>query len=206
MADTIFMIYRPQSIRFTNCELSFLSNYFKPLHSVTMREFTSDLRLLFRNIVDASREVQAMRYEATHILNNETRRFRCVETLTNRKDALDTPENLCEIYLHPTDIAERNAILEFHNQNESPTGCDEFVAMLQSYVSDNEKADKKFTGGVNAVPVLQCIIEFLHHWRGRTSLFRFDQRVDENGKTVVTAVVSVRSAAAYCLFIDVVLE
>lgn len=205
MADSISLMYRPKNMRFTNVEQSFLNSYFRQLHSMTMREFTSDMRVLFQNIRASAPTNAPMYYEAAHIVDEEKHRFRCKEMYTNRSG--ETPIcNLVEFTLNPTDIAERDQILDFHSRNEGPTGCDELEALLITYCNEHDEKKKVFDGGLSCTAALTCLVEFLHFWRGRTSLFKFDHNVDTEGKLHIAAIVTVRNTAAYCFHIDVVIN
>lgn len=205
MADTISLMYRPKNMRFTNVEQSFLNSYFRQLHSMTMREFTSDMRVLFQNIRETAVGGAPMFYEAAHIVDTEKQRFRCKEVYTNRNG--ENPiSNLLEFTLNPTDIVERDKILEFHQHHGAPTGCDELEALLTTYCNDHGEKKKVFDGNIDCVNALTCLVEFLHFWRGRTSLFKFEHIVTEEGSLQLSAIVTVRNTAAYCFHIDVVIN
>lgn len=200
MPDSISFLYRSETERFTPIALQWLGGYFRMLHSVALREFTTDMRILFRNLRGVGKDA-LMRYEASHVVNGDTKRFRCEEFLRSINGPGDG--NHFEIRLHPTDISERNVILSFHEQNNQvPTGCDELIAAISEYCKQSKNKQKVFDQALPCIAILRSINEFLQHWRGRVSLQQFTHHTGEDGELQISAVIAVRNTAAYCFCVD----
>lgn len=202
MPDSISFLFRSDTVRFTPIDLQWLGGYFRFLHSAHLREFTADMRVLFRNIRSDVKDA-LLRYEASHVVNSDTKRFRCEEFLRSINGPGDTGNHF-EIRLHPTDISERNVILDFHEQNnQTPTGCDELIGAIAEYCKQHQDKQKVFDQALPCTAILRSLNEFLQHWRGRVSLQQFTHHTGEDGALHVNAVITVRNTAAYCFCVDI---
>lgn len=201
MSDSISFLFRSDTVRFNHVDLQWLGGYFRSLHSAALREFTSDMRVLFRNI-KAKAENANLSYEASHVVNKNTNRYRCEEFLRSINSVGDG--NCFEIRLHPTDVSERDVILKFHEENnQTPTGCDQLIAVINEYCRDHKDKQKVFDKDIRCSAVLHSINEFLQHWRGSVSLQQLTHHTAEDGSLQISAVVLVRNTAAYCFCLDI---
>jgi hypothetical protein len=211
--DHIRLLYRCKADTLNEGTKRFLSANFAKLYSPMFRQFAQDLRILFSNISIGRAQSSAARvdknrlglfdYEASHLINNETNRFRCEEILTTSCSIGD--EGHFEIRLQPTTMDERNSLIEFDKQDgDAGTG----VRAMQAYFEDMARNQPEFyeniklVNGASAVMVIEEFLKFAQSWKDSARVYSFTFNQSESGKSDMSALMMVKENYAYYLRFD----